>query len=61
MSSRRCCGAASSLLRSIARRSSDLARRGTNELIYMVGHYCFVSMSLNGFAVPAPDEGVAAR
>jgi 4-carboxymuconolactone decarboxylase len=33
---------------------------GTNELIYLVGHYCFVSMTLNGFAVPAPDEGVAA-
>jgi hypothetical protein len=23
--------------------------------------YCFVSMTLNGFAVPAPDDGVAAR
>lgn len=30
---------------------------GANELVYLVGHYCFVSMTLNGFAVPAPDEG----
>lgn len=28
---------------------------GTNELIYMVGHYCVVSFTLNGFAVPSPD------
>lgn len=27
---------------------------GANELIYLVGHYCFVSMTLNGFAVPVP-------
>lgn len=27
---------------------------GTNELIYLVGHYCFVSMTLNGFAIPVP-------
>lgn len=27
---------------------------GTNELIYLVGHYCLVSMTLNGFAVPVP-------
>lgn len=28
---------------------------GTNELIYLVGHYCFVSMTLNGFDVPVPQ------
>ena len=27
---------------------------GTNELIYLVGHYCFVSMTLNGFGIPVP-------
>jgi hypothetical protein len=30
---------------------------GTNELIYLVGHYCFVSVTLNGFAIEVPDEG----
>jgi 4-carboxymuconolactone decarboxylase len=29
---------------------------GTNELIYLVGHYCFVSMTLNGFDVPVPQD-----
>jgi 4-carboxymuconolactone decarboxylase len=33
---------------------------GTNELIYLVGHYCFVALTLNGFAVSSPDEGVGA-
>jgi hypothetical protein len=28
---------------------------GVSELIYLVGHYCFVSMTLNGFDVPVPD------
>lgn len=28
---------------------------GANELIYLVGHYAFVSMTLNGFDVPVPD------
>lgn len=27
---------------------------GANELIYLVGHYCFVSMTLNGFGIPVP-------
>ena len=27
---------------------------GVNELIYLVGHYCFVSVTLNGFAIPTP-------
>lgn len=28
---------------------------GVNELIYLVGHYCFVSITLNGFNVPPPE------
>jgi 4-carboxymuconolactone decarboxylase len=31
-------------------------QRGTNELIYLVGHYCFVSVTLNGFDIPVPEE-----
>lgn len=34
---------------------SRFGQAGANELIYLVGHYCFVSMTLNGFAVPVPD------
>jgi 4-carboxymuconolactone decarboxylase len=29
---------------------------GTAELIYLVGLYCMVSVTLNGFDVPIPDE-----
>jgi 4-carboxymuconolactone decarboxylase len=29
---------------------------GTNELIYLIGHYCFVSITLNGFAVAVPSD-----
>jgi hypothetical protein len=29
-------------------------QRGVEELIYLVGHYCFVSMTLNGFDIPVP-------
>ena len=29
---------------------------GLNELVYLVGHYCFVSITLNGFAVPVPSD-----
>jgi 4-carboxymuconolactone decarboxylase len=29
---------------------------GTNELIYLVGLYCLVSMTLNGFNVPVPEK-----
>jgi len=29
-------------------------QKGANELIYLVGHYCLVSMTLNGFDVPVP-------
>ncbi|KMO42730.1 hypothetical protein VQ02_02035 [Methylobacterium variabile] len=32
---------------------------GANELIYLVGHYCFVSVTLNGFAIPVPEGGPA--
>jgi 4-carboxymuconolactone decarboxylase len=29
---------------------------GLNELIYLVGHYCFVSITLNGFDVQTPVD-----
>ena len=29
------------------------------ELIYLVGFYCLVSVTLNGFDVPVPDTGAA--
>lgn len=32
-------------------------QEGVNELIWLVGHYCFVSMTLNGFAIPVPADG----
>jgi 4-carboxymuconolactone decarboxylase len=32
-------------------------QHGVNELIYLVGHYCFVSITLNGFDVPVPGGG----
>ena len=31
-------------------------QHGTNELIYLVGLYCLVSVTLNGFAVPLPEK-----
>lgn len=34
---------------------SRFGQAGANELIYLVGHYCFVSMTLNGFGIPVPD------
>ncbi|MFM0172106.1 carboxymuconolactone decarboxylase family protein [Paraburkholderia sediminicola] len=37
-------------------RCALLGQRGTNELIYLVGHYCFVSVTLNGFDIPVPAE-----
>lgn len=30
--------------------------QGTAELIYLIGLYCMVSITLNGFDVPIPDE-----
>jgi hypothetical protein len=39
-------------------RAIDLfGQPGLNELIYLVGHYCFVSMTLNGFDIPVPTGG----
>lgn len=28
---------------------------GAREIVYLVGYYCFISMILNGFAIPVPD------
>ncbi len=33
--------------------------RGVAELIYLVGLYCLVSVTLNGFDVPVPDQSSA--
>ena len=30
-------------------------KEGVREIVYLVGHYCFISMTLNGFAIPVPD------
>jgi 4-carboxymuconolactone decarboxylase len=30
---------------------------GVTELIYLAGHYCFVSITLNGFNIPVPNSG----
>jgi 4-carboxymuconolactone decarboxylase len=29
--------------------------KGAREIVYLVGHYCFVSLTLNGFDIPVPD------
>jgi 4-carboxymuconolactone decarboxylase len=34
---------------------ASFGQHGLNELIYLVGHYCFVSITLNGFDIPLPD------
>ena len=34
-------------------------QRGIAELIYLVGRYCFVSTTLNGFAIGVPDNAAA--
>ena len=31
-------------------------QQGVNEIIYLVGHYCFVSTTLNGFAIDVPGS-----
>jgi 4-carboxymuconolactone decarboxylase len=31
-------------------------QKGVAELIYLVGHYCFVSTTLNGFAIGVPED-----
>ncbi|WP_256326009.1 carboxymuconolactone decarboxylase family protein [Sphingomonas sp. NFR15] len=33
---------------------------GANELIWLVGHYCFVSVTLNGFDIAVPTDGANA-
>jgi len=35
---------------------TTFGQHGTNELIYLVGLYCMVSMTLNGFNVPVPER-----
>lgn len=34
---------------------ATFGRDGTAELIFLVGRYCLVSVTLNGFDVPVPD------
>jgi 4-carboxymuconolactone decarboxylase len=31
-------------------------KEGAREIVYLVGHYCAISMTLNGFAIPVPDD-----
>jgi 4-carboxymuconolactone decarboxylase len=33
----------------------SFGQRGTNELIYLVGSYSMVAITLNGFDVPVPE------
>ena len=35
---------------------TTFGQHGANELIYLVGLYCMVSMTLNGFNVPVPER-----
>jgi 4-carboxymuconolactone decarboxylase len=35
---------------------ATFGQHGTNELIYLVGLYCLVSTTLNGFNVPVPER-----
>lgn len=35
---------------------STFGQHGANELIYLVGLYCLVSVTLNGFNVPLPEK-----
>ena len=39
-----------------ARAVKLFGQHGANELIYLVGLYCLVSMTLNGFNVPVPER-----
>lgn len=34
----------------------ELGEEATHELIYLIGLYCLVSVTLNGFNVPVPDD-----
>jgi 4-carboxymuconolactone decarboxylase len=31
-------------------------QQGAREIVYLVGHYCIISMTLNGFAIWVPDD-----
>jgi len=35
-----------------------LGAKGAREVVYLVGHYCLVSMTLNGFAIPVPEDAL---
>ena len=35
---------------------ATFGQHGTNEMIYLVGLYCLVSTTLNGFNVPVPER-----
>ena len=35
---------------------ATFGKDGTAEFIYLVGLYCMVSVTLNGFDVPVPDD-----
>jgi 4-carboxymuconolactone decarboxylase len=41
------------------RRLAVFGQKGLAELIYLVGHYCFVSTTLNGFAIGVPEDHAA--
>jgi 4-carboxymuconolactone decarboxylase len=34
---------------------AGFGNEGAREIVYLVGHYCFISMILNGFSIPVPD------
>jgi 4-carboxymuconolactone decarboxylase len=34
---------------------ATFGKEGAREIVYLVGHYCFISMTLNGFAIPVPE------
>jgi 4-carboxymuconolactone decarboxylase len=34
----------------------QFGQKGASGLIYLVGHYCFVSVTLNGYDVPVPSD-----
>ena len=42
------------------RAASAFGEEGAAELIYLVGLYCAVSVTLNGFDVPVPEDGTSA-
>ena len=48
--------AASCPSRSTGLPSKTFGQHATNEMIYLVGLYCLVSTTLNGFNVPVPER-----